>query len=83
MNYESLGARCLTLRDLRLIESKPEEDRTVWILLRGVVDENGERAYSDEDSDRILDMPLPTVKRLTTDIVDLSGLGDDDPEKKG
>lgn len=48
--------------------------RTAWIVVRCVVDDHGERVFSDDDEGRVGEKSTVALRRVSDAILDLSGL---------
>ncbi len=75
-----MQAKTLTLRDLWDIEDVEDtRQKTVLILARGVVDDEGNRLFDDDDEEGVGKLEAPKFKRLLSEVMSLSGMEEDEP----
>ena len=62
----------------RLVNDKKTEDIAINVVIRGVVDENGNRIFDSGDKDMLKLKSYAVIDRLAKKILELSGSGDPD-----
>ena len=66
----------------RLVNEKKTEEIAVNVVIRGCVDENGERVFDNSDRDLLKSRSYAVIDRLAKKILELSGSGDADSIEK-
>lgn len=80
-------ARKLTQAEVETLKKRyATADRALdglrYVVCRTVVDENGDRIFSDDDQARMADVDFDVIQTIASEVVEFSGLGERDAKKR-
>ena len=83
----TIKARKLTQAEVETLKKRyATADRALdglrYIVCRTVVDDDGERVFSDDDQSRMADVDFDVIQTIASEVVEFSGLGERDGKKR-
>lgn len=77
--WDGCYAKQLSGKDQLALGNLPTDQVTVELLVRGVVDDQGNALFTHADADDLLNLPGKSLQAVVQEILAHNGLGDTDP----